>query len=322
MVCPTRAEKTKVGFDLGRAFAELGHDVSYFDYDRRPLSLALVPKPLRATSGYAEKLALAQNRGLASTVRRVRPQLVLVVKGFEIAEATRAALAESGARLSGYWIDDPLDHERGLRLARACDLFFTNDRESVGRYRAEGVARVEHLPSSASTALFHPLGIERDLEIAFLGTRSEKRAALLDELKEFPVHVFGPGWLKKGVGGKVRAHAPAFGEAANRIYNRARINLNVHNWAGVGSAVNLRLFEVPAAGGFLLSDWVDEIAECYVAGEHLACFRGTAELKEKLEHFLSRPDECQRIASAGREHFLAHHTYAVRAGQILQAFAK
>lgn len=322
MVCPTRPEKTKVGADLGRAFAELGHEVRYFDYDRRPLSLALLPKPLRAASGYAEKLLAAQNRGLAGRVRRVRPELVLVVKGFDIDAATRAAIAQCGARLAGYWIDDPLDHERGLRLAQACDLFFTNDRETVGRYRAEGVARVEHLPSSASTALFHPLGIERDLEIAFLGTRSEKRAALLDELKEFPVHVFGPGWLKNGVGGKVRAHPPAFGEAANRIYNRARINLNVHNWAGVGSAVNLRLFEVPAAGGFLLSDWVDEIADCYVAGEHLACFRGMAELKQKLEHFLSRPDERERIARAGRGHFLAHHTYAVRARQVLRAFTK
>lgn len=321
MVCPTRADKTKVGADLGRAFASLGHEVGYFDYDRRPLSLSLVPKPLRLASGYAEKLLAAQNRGLASAVRRTRPGFVFVVKGFEIAEATRAAIAESGARLAGYWIDDPLDHERGLRLAQACDVFFTNDRTSVERYRGEGVRRIVHLPSAASSALFRPLGVPRDLRIAFLGTRSERRAALLGELRDFPIDVFGPGWNKAGLGGKIRVHPAAFGEAANRIYNRALINLNVHNWVGAGSAVNLRLFEVPAAGAFLLSDWVDEIADCYVEGEHLACYRGGADLKAKLEHFLSRPEECERIARAGRAHFLAHHTYEARARRVLAELA-
>jgi len=321
MVCPTRPEKTKVGADLGRAFAGLGHEVSTFDYDRRPLTLALVPKPLREASGYAEKLAAAQNRGLAAAVRRARPELVVVVKGFEMEEATRAAIAQSGARLAGYWIDDPLDHERGLRLAQACDFFFTNDRSSVERYRGEGVRRVAHLPSAASTDLFRPLGVPRDLRIAFLGTRSERRAALLSELREFPVDVFGPGWNKAAPGGKIRVHDAAFGEAANRIYNRALINLNVHNWAGTGSAVNLRLFEVPAAGAFLLTDWVDEIADCYVEGVHLACYRGVAELLEKLEYFLSRPEECERIARDGRSHFLSHHTYEARARRLLAELA-
>lgn len=319
MVCPTRPDRTKVGADLGRAFAELGHEVRYFDYDRRPLRLALVPKPLRKASGYAAKLLAEQNRGLARAVREARPALVFIVKGFELSAATRGLIGQSGARLAGYWIDDPLDHERGARLAGACDLFFTNDRGSVERYRARGVARVAHLPSSASTALFRPLGLERDLPIAFLGTRSEQRAALLSELREFPLHVFGPGWSRTALGGNVRVHPPAFGEAANRIYNRAAINLNVHNWAGVGSAVNLRLFEVPAAGAFLLSDWVDEIADCYVEDRHLACFRGVAELKEKLERYLRQPAERDAIARAGRAHFLAHHTYATRARQVLEA---
>lgn len=321
MVCPTRPDRTKVGADLGRALAGLGHEVAYFDYDRRPLGLALVPKPLRGASGYAAKLVAAQNRGLARAVRARRPQLVFVVKGFEMHDATRQLIRASGARLAGYWIDDPLDHERGARLAAACDVFFTNDRGSVARYRARGLHYVKHLPSSASTALFRPLGLARDLEVAFLGTHSERRAALLSELREFPVHVFGPGWNKAPLDGKIRTHPPAFGEAANRIYNRARINLNVHNWAGVGSAVNLRLFEVPAAGGFLLSDWVDEIDGSYVEGRHLACFRSVAELQEALERYLSRPAEREAIAAAGRQHFLANHTYKVRAQQVLRELA-
>lgn len=318
MVCPMGADRTKVGADLGRAFAALGHEVRYLDYDRRPLSLALMPKPLRKAGGYAAKLAAAQNRALTHAVRRERPQLVFVVKGFALEPGTRAAIAECGARLAGYWIDDPLDHERGARLAASCDAFFTNDRASVARYRDRGIAAIWHLPSSASTTLFRPLGVGRDFKIAFVGTRTPPREALLAELREFPIELFGPGWTKSPLGGKIRTHPAAFAEAANRIYNRAEINLNVHNWTGVGSAVNLRLFEVPAAGAFLLTDWVDEISDCYVEGEHLVCFRGLTDLKEKLERFLHRADERERIARAGREHFLAHHAYEVRARQVLE----
>jgi spore maturation protein CgeB len=316
MACTCRPGKTKVGGDIGQAFSALGHEVAYYDFDDRPLALRLTPKPLRGER-FALRVAHAQNQALQRAVERERPQFILVVKGFLLHAASLACVRAAGAVVAGYWIDDPLDHERALRMARAYDVFFTNNAASVGSYRKHGLARIHHLPSSANPQLFRPLGIPRDLPVAFIGTRTAGRHALLEQLREFPVHVFGPGWRKVRLGGQIRIHPPAFGAMTNRIYNQARINLNIHTWVGHGSAVNLRLFEVPAAGAFLLTDWVDEIADCYVEDRHISCYRGVDDLKRKLEHFLARPDECERIARDGREHFLAHHSYTSRAQRIL-----
>ena len=321
MVCPLRPGTTKVGGDLGQAFAELGHTVAYQDYDDRPWTLKWLPRSFRPAD-YAERVLRAQNRALLDSVRRERPAMVMAVKGFALEPATVAAIKSLGAILAGYWIDDPLDHARSLRYAPSYDLYFTNDAGSVADYRARGIERAFHLPSSANPRLLHPLGAPRDLPIAFVGTRTDDRERLLRQLQEFPLHVFGPGWTKTGIGGQIRTHAPAFGAHTNEVFNRARINLNIHTWVGQGSAMNLRLFEVPAAGGFLLTDWVDEIAGHYVEGEHLACYRGLDDLKAKLEHYLARPEECERIAQAGHRHFLAHHRYAVRAQRVLEEVAR
>jgi len=317
MVCTCRPGTTKVGRDLGRAFSALGHDVAYYDYDDRPLGLRLTPKPLRGER-FAMQVARAQNRGLQRAVLRERPQFVLVVKGFLLEPASVACVKSAGGVLAGYWIDDPLQHERALRMAPAYDLYFTNEAASVGSYRQHGIARVHYLPFTADPQVFRPLGITRDLPVAFIGTRTEGRQTLLEQLREFPIDVFGPAWPKVRLGGEIRTHPAVFDATTNEIYNRARINLNIHTWVGRGSAVNTRLFEVPAAGAFLLTDWVDEVGDHYVEDRHLACYRGVDDLKRKLEHFLARPDECERIAQAGREHFLAHHAYTSRAQRILE----
>jgi len=317
MVCTTGLGKNKIGPDLGRAFAELGHAVAYYDYDERPIGLRLVPKALRG-EGHERRVGEAQNAALRRAVRNERPRIVFVVKGFLLEPATLEAIRSAGAALVGMWVDDPLDHARALERAPHYDLYFTNDAASVESYRRHGIANAHHLLASADTALFHPLGTARDLPIALVGTRTDLREKIVRELADLPLHVFGPGWTKIRIDGRVRLNPPAFGERTNEIYNRALINLNIHNWLGRGGAMNLRLFEVPAAGAFLLTDPVDEIREYFVEDEHLACWRGVDELRAKLEHYVARPEECERIARAGREHFLAHHSYPVRARRVLQ----
>jgi len=81
--------------------------------------------------------------------------------------------------------------------------------------------------------------------------------------------------------------------------------------------MNLRLFEVPAAGGFLLTDWVSEIDDAYDEDVHLACWRDIYELRSKLTYFLEHEAKRSEIAGKGREHFLKHHSYAARVQRLL-----
>ena len=70
--------------------------------------------------------------------------------------------------------------------------------------------------------------------------------------------------------------------------------------------------------GFLLTDWVAEIDGAYRPDEHVVCWRTMGELREKVAYYLAHEDERRTIAARGHEHFLRHHTYAVRARELLE----
>jgi spore maturation protein CgeB len=321
VAAPTKVGRAKVGKNLGDALRRLGHRVTFFDYDEEPLRYRLWPRALRARDRRQRCLDHVNARVL-DVVRAARPDVFLCVKGVQLRPETIRAIGRLGATTVGYWIDDPLDHARSLVNAPSYDRYFTNDATSVERYRSEGIARVRHLPSAADPEVFFPLPDARDaVDIAFVGTHSAGRESVVVGLQEFDTHVYGSAAWRAVPIDPSRVHPGAFGPRTNEVYNRARINLNVHRWVGQGSAMNLRLFEVPAARGFLLTDWVTEIDGAYRPDEHLVCWRTTSELREKVAYYLGHADERREIAARGHEHFLRHHTYAIRARELLDHLA-
>ena len=317
VAAPTRIGRAKVGKNLGDALRLLGHRVTFFDYDEEPLRYRLWPRALRARDRRQRCLDYV-NRRVLDVVSAARPDIFLCVKGVQLRPETIRAIGRLGAMTVGYWIDDPLDHARSLVNAPSYDRYFTNDRASVERYRSEGVTRIRHLQSAADPEVFFPLPGARDaIDVAFVGTHSPGRQDVVAGLQEFDTHVYGSAAWRAAPIDPSRVHPGAFGPRTNEVYNRARINLNVHRWVGEGSAINLRLFEVPAARRFLLTDWVEEIDGAYRPDEHVVCWRTMGELREKVAYYLAHADERREIAARGHEHFLRHHTYEVRARELL-----
>ncbi len=80
-----------------------------------------------------------------------------------------------------------------------------------------------------------------------------------------------------------------------------------------------RIPETLGRGGFLLHPHVDGIEEHFTDGEHLRLYPlgDFVELQRLIVHYLRRDADRQRIAAAGRAHVLEHHTYRVRARQVL-----
>lgn len=311
-VCPIGFGTSKNGVDLGHALERRGHEVTFQDLDVRPAWLRYTPKPLR---GESWKLACKNylNSAVLNAVHLHKPQVVFFLSGFGIAANTLHILKSSAIITIAYWVDDPLQHMQALKNARNYALFLTNDRQSLPSYFAAGV-NAKHLQSAADPNLFFPItGAEKLIDISFIGTHSAYRESIVKNLLDFNVQVFGPGWIKNSSLPRKHTNEGAFGNKTNEIYNQSRINLNIHNWFGLGSAMNLRLFEVPLASAFLLTDWVAENDEAYQDSVHICNFRTTDELREKVAFYLSNPAVREKIAVAGRAHALDHHTYDQRA---------
>ena len=76
------------------------------------------------------------------------------------------------------------------------------------------------------------------------------------------------------------------------------ISLNFANARG-DNQIKARTFEVPGAGGFLLSEAAVGIEGIYSVDQEIAVFRDEQELAEKIRHFLSHPAERDAITALG-----------------------
>jgi len=113
------------------------------------------------------------------------------------------------------------------------------------------------------------------------------------------------------------------------IYRNARITLNIHSLQTY-TCMNVRDFDVPAAGGFLLSDWLPRADEIYQPGfvsdlpmnglsnKQVFFYRSVTELQKTASYFIEHEDQRLECIERAREHVMHHHTYQHRAQTLYQ----
>lgn len=115
-------------------------------------------------------------------------------------------------------------------------------------------------------------------------------------------------------------HPPTRGQDLNDLYATARVV--------VGDSLALpgherywsdRYYETIGRGGFLVAPHVPGIDEHFTDWEHLRYYDvgDTASVGALVDHYLDHPKQARAIASRGREHVAAHHTYRNRVAQML-----
>jgi len=102
------------------------------------------------------------------------------------------------------------------------------------------------------------------------------------------------------------------------FYPRSAVNLNCTSLQMKG-AVNQRVFDVPACGGFVLTDAREQFGALFDVGREAAVYSDPAAIPDMVRHYLAHPAERERIARAGRERVLAEHTYDRRLATLLAA---
>ena len=69
-----------------------------------------------------------------------------------------------------------------------------------------------------------------------------------------------------------------------------------------------RDFEIPACGGFLLTQENPELCEYFEPGREIAVYGDTEDLIDKIGFYLSHDEERERVRAAGYRRFLRDHT--------------
>lgn len=104
------------------------------------------------------------------------------------------------------------------------------------------------------------------------------------------------------------------------FYRCSRINFNCTSKQMKG-AVNQRVFDVPATGGFVLTDWRPQMANLFDEDE-MACYREEGEIEELARFYLDHPGQRAKFAKKARRRVLAHHKWEDRLAEMLAVMAE
>jgi spore maturation protein CgeB len=99
------------------------------------------------------------------------------------------------------------------------------------------------------------------------------------------------------------------------FYRQTAINFNTTSMQMKG-ALNQRVFDVPASGGFLLTDRRDQLAAVFEDGEEAVCYDSPEEIGSLVRHWLGNPAARLRIAARARKRIEGEHTYGHRVAYI------
>jgi len=241
-----------------------------------------------------------------------QPDLVLMVSGRYISAAALEKVRErTKATLYHFYCEDffnPLNTTATLRKSAShYDHFFTSKTHNIPELEQMGIHNASLITLGYGPKCHFPVEVSQadkeryGSELAFVGTWEADRAAMLAQLTEFDLRIWGEYWHKAGNSPGLRRaiqNRPVYCEEMSRVFNASKINLGFLRKANRDRQTT-RTFEIPACGGFQLSERTEEILGYFVEGKEIECFETLDELKDKARYYLSHETTRQQIANAG-----------------------
>ncbi|MDR1052000.1 MAG: glycosyltransferase [Deltaproteobacteria bacterium] len=125
-----------------------------------------------------------------------------------------------------------------------------------------------------------------------------------------------PGWAEAAPGIKLGPRLDYYRELSGH-YRGSAVNLNITS-AQMKTGLNQRVFDVPACGGFLLTDRRPQIDDMFEEGLEVVTYGTPGEAAEKAAWYLKNPGERQKIALAAQKRVLGEHLYRHRLARLLR----
>lgn len=102
------------------------------------------------------------------------------------------------------------------------------------------------------------------------------------------------------------------------VFAGSRINLNI-SLRSIHSGIPLRVLDIMACGGFVLSNWQPEIAEYFEEGVEIVTFDSLEDCFAKAAFYLTHEEERSRIAAHGRKKVQEQFSYRAGLERLLSA---
>ena len=130
--------------------------------------------------------------------------------------------------------------------------------------------------------------------------------------------IYGDSDWNRVVNGSARIRPPVdYYRDLPRVYREAGAVLNVTGLQ-MPFALNQRCYDVPASGGFLLTDAQEALHEQFEPDREIVFFHSEEELLDKWAYYNSNPSQRLQVIERGRRRVLQEHTYRNRIRKLLK----
>ena len=138
-------------------------------------------------------------------------------------------------------------------------------------------------------------------------TVNERHDILAEMGKRFDTVLYTmPG--AKPIDGVCNLGIASYTEKMPRVFHRSKVNLNI-TLRSILAGVPLRVLDIMAAGGFLITNYQSEIAEYFEDGVDLVIAGTPEEMVQKTAYYLEHDEERKAIAINGQKKVLENFAY-------------
>jgi spore maturation protein CgeB len=168
------------------------------------------------------------------------------------------------------------------------------------------------IPFATDTEFFYPQFSEKyNYSVSFVG--NNQRSSWVNQRYFYPASPFGLVIYGRGWQSPLLDYCKGILPMPDlpKLYSSCFINLNAHmeQHAEFGT-INLRIYDILACGGFILSDWVDSLETVFE--DAVVYTDGYEDEWAKIVYYLSNSEEREKKAKKGMELVKAKHSYAQR----------
>jgi len=283
------------------ALKNLGHEVIFFESLDK--------------SKYGDYVEL--NKTLLKFVMDEKPDIIFfVLMTYEVwLETLRLIRQGTDAVLIQWATDDSWKFDQFSRfISPSFDLYATTYPSAIKKAQKLGQSNfVLSQWAACSESMDKPVPA-KDCRygVTFVGSMYGNRKKWVDELIKRGINIrcFGYGWR----------NGPVEAEEIPEIIRHSVVSLNFGD-SGLmlkggkfehNRQIKARVFEVPGAGGLLLTEPADDLEYFYKSDKEIVLFNSIDELCEKINYLLSHQDERDAIALAGFTRTKREHTYEGR----------
>ncbi len=259
------------------------------------------------------------NQKLIYDVKRLEPDLVLILKGLEIDIETIKKIKKVSKVAT--WIFDvtlsgiPLELDSNyVEYMKENDYFFSFCKGNIEKLRSLGI-NAHYIREGYHPGYYEEIPVNAfekrkfGSDVVFIGSIGSKdyhteRVPLLQYLIERGVDmkIYGDIFKDGNVTPEIldkHTKYKVINDYHSIVVSSSKVNLGIDGWPDVELSQSARMYRVMASGGFYLTSYVKGLEKIFKIGEELDVYHNKEECLEKIKYYLEHDEEREKIAKAG-----------------------